>query len=461
MGKQQILNISQYLSTGLVLIFSYIIDYYFYNKFLKFKYKSLRFILFAVFMSIIDILTINIGSEPIKIVLSDLIWVIIICFLCYGSFLVKFYAVLVKKTIMLLISLAFIQFDFKILKNVQYIKTSFIGHIFIGFVSNIFIDCLCILLLFLSLKIIVRLLNLKEKTINFYQALYLLVPCFSIYGLCLIFYFIQKFKILNKIYYLPTIFPEVYSFLPLISIALLISIVINAYTFSKMLQCDEQTQKNILMEQQLNIQINHNKDTETLYYGTRGVIHDMNNHIICLKNMADNSDVEGIEKYLGNITETISRLDLKIKTGNSISDAIINEKYNIAMSEKIEFLCDFILPKELSIEPIDLCVILGNALDNAIEACRRINDASIHKIISIKSYIKGSYLIMEFSNSTNEKIRYNRNKIMTIKSDKFNHGIGILNMKESIKKYNGVLDIIQEKNKVIITVMMRINRKDT
>ncbi len=159
------------------------------------------------------------------------------------------------------------------------------------------------------------------------------------------------------------------------------------------------------MEQQFKLQLTHSNNIEMLYKGIRGITHDMNNHVSCLRNLAATNNIEDIKKYLININETISKLDFKIKTGNSISDAIINEKYNIAKANEIEFICDFLLPKETLLEPVDLCVILSNALDNALEACMRITDSNILKKICIKSCIKNIYLIIEVSNSTTNKIQ--------------------------------------------------------
>ncbi len=146
-----------------------------------------------------------------------------------------------------------------------------------------------------------------------------------------------------------------------------------------MLEGQLEEKKNLLMEQQFKLQLTHSNNIEMLYKGIRGIIHDMNNHVSCLKNLAATNNIEDIKKYLININETISKLDFKIKTGNSISDAVINEKYNIAQANEIEFICDFLLPKETLLEPVDLCVILSNALDNALEACMRITDSNILK----------------------------------------------------------------------------------
>lgn len=115
------------------------------------------------------------------------------------------------------------------------------------------------------------------------------------------------------------------------------------------------------------------------------------------------------------------------------------------------------MPKEISVEPIDLCVILSNSLDNSIEACMRISDYSIPKTIWIKSYIREIYLIIEASNTTIDKLQYAENEIISTKSDSHNHGMGISNIKAAIRKYNGVIDIMEEKNKFILNLMFRIN----
>lgn len=457
MEKQQIFEIISFSSTCFTVSFLYVIEYYFYKRFLGFKNKVWKFFLCALLLTVFDFLIIKTLSEPLRIIIHDVIWLLIICFLCKGNYLIKFYAVIVEETTLLLISMTFFMFDFWILPMTHNINMSFNEHIIIGFINNIFSDSIRLAILFILLKKICRFLNLKGKLVNLYQGLYLLIPCLSIYSLVLIFYIIQDIRIDDKKYYLPYIFPGIYYVLPLVSCALLISILITAYTFKKMLEGEEQQQRSMLMEQQFKLQLIHSKNIEGFYNGIRSIMHDMNNHLACLNNLAGENNVDEIKKYLDNIGQTIRKLDFKIKTGNAISNAVINEKYNIAKEEGIEFICDFMIPKEISLEPVDLCVILSNALDNAIEACLRIKDSNISKIIWVKSYIREMYLIIEVSNTTIDKIRYNENKIMSTKSDRHNHGMGISNIEVAIEKYNGIVDIIEEKGRFTINIMLKIN----
>jgi sensor histidine kinase YesM len=456
MDKQQIFKIMEFLSQSLSLCFLYVIEYYFYKRFLGFKVRAWKLIVCVLSLTIIDFYIMKIVSEPLRIIINNLICLAVICFICKGNFIIKLYAVTVQNTILVLISLAFLIIDFKVLPMTHNINMSFKEHMLVGFMNNTFSDFIRSGVLFIFLKNICNSLNLKEKQLNLYESLYLLIPCLSIYSLAFIFYTIQIIKIDNKNYYLASVFPKIYYILPFVSFALLISILITVYIFKKMLQGEEEMKKSMLMQQQFNLQCNHSKNIEGFYREIRIVMHDMNNHLSCLKSLATNNNIEEIKKYIDNIAETMNKLDFKIKTGNPISDAVINEKSNIAKAEGIQFICDFMIPKETLLEPVDLCVILSNALDNSIEACKRIKDSNIHKKICIKSYVKEIYLIIEISNTAIDRIQYIENKVITKKLDRFNHGIGISNIETTVKKYNGIFDIIEEKNKFILNFMLKI-----
>ncbi|MBV7274225.1 GHKL domain-containing protein [Clostridium sp. PL3] len=456
MEKQQINEIVIFLSSYSTLPIQYAVEYYFYRRFLGFKNKVWTFILSALLMTIIDYIMMKTTFEISRIITADIIWIAIISFLCYGSFLIKFYAVIVINTISVLISLTFLTFDFWALPRAHNFNMSFESHMIVNIVDIIAIDLIHIIILFLFLKSISKLLNLKEKVLNLYESLYLLIPCLAIYSFSLIFYYIQSIRIENKKYYLPYIFPKLYYALPFVSAALLMAILIVAYTFKKMLEGEEEQQENILMNQQFKLQLAHSKNIEDIYSEIRSVIHDTNNHLACLRSLAEANNMEAVKRYLHNIGKTVERLDFTIKTGNPIADAVINEKCNIARNEGIGFKCDFIMPKESLIEPMDLCIVLSNALDNAIEACRKVKDNNISKKICIKSFIRNRYLIMEISNTNIDRLHYVEGTIISTKQDKLNHGIGISNIKTAASKYNGTVDVVEENNKFVINIMFRI-----
>ncbi len=443
------------LSTIFALPFHYAIQIHFFNKFLGFKNKIWKCVFFIISLVFLNILLCKVQS-PLGFIVNDLLWFALLLCLCNGNFVLKLYAAIVPATILLLIHIIFLSFDYSVSSYILTLNTSSILDIFILFIINVARESINLILFFLFLSKISDFLSFRERTVDVYQSLYLFIPCLATYSLVLIFYFVQAIHIDNKDYYLFSIFPKVYYVVPLVSISLLISIILNAYIFKKIIQVKDIEQKNLLMEQQFKLQLNHSKNLEGLYSGIRSIKHDMNNHLLCLKNLAQNGNVEEINNYLHTLGQTIEKLDYNIKTGNAISDAIINEKYNIAKMGNIKFDCDFILPNELILDSVDLCVVLSNSLDNAIEACMKIQDETVDKEISITSYIQGLYLIIEVSNTIVDKLQCNGNKIATTKQDKTNHGIGISNIEMIAKKYNGIVDVIIEKNKFILNVMLKI-----
>lgn len=100
----------------------------------------------------------------------------------------------------------------------------------------------------------------------------------------------------------------------------------------------------------------------------RGWRHDYHNHIQTLKFLAANNDIVGIREYLNELDTNLSILDNSIRTGNSMADAILNSKVSLAKAREIDVRVDAHIPVKLKISEIDLCCILGNLFDNAIDA---------------------------------------------------------------------------------------------
>lgn len=123
-------------------------------------------------------------------------------------------------------------------------------------------------------------------------------------------------------------------------------------------------------------------------------------------------------------------------TGNIVIDSIINFKYEEAYKKKIYFNLDIKVPPNMEVEDFDITIILGNLLDNAIQAVDKIEDKKIN--ISIK-YDKGRLLI-KVSNKFNEYLVYNNGELVSTKKDKENHGLGIKNIKDVLDKYKGEIN---------------------
>lgn len=203
----------------------------------------------------------------------------------------------------------------------------------------------------------------------------------------------------------------------------------------------------ILAKQQLTLQIDYYKSLEKQHMEMRSMKHDLKNHIISLTGLLSGNHIDSAKNYLSEILNKTNLPENQIKTGNYAADAILNEKMNEAEPHRIHFDCCVKFP-ELKITDFDLCVIMGNALDNAIEACNRMTSPSLHRFISVKSGIVKSYLILEFKNSIEDD--------NLKKSNTYTPGIGLGNIKAIVNKYDGIMDISIKPDMFILSLMLPV-----
>lgn len=184
------------------------------------------------------------------------------------------------------------------------------------------------------------------------------------------------------------------------------------------------------------------------------VYHDMNNHMENIKILKDNS--EDVNKYINSIEDEVKNIKNIYNAGNVLLDIILYEKGKVCIENNIDFKIGIDFSKCEFIEMIDITSIFSNLIDNAIEACNKINDNELKRYITIKStFIKGYYVI-RCENSKMNKIIAKNKKIFTTKEDKFLHGLGIESIKSSIKKYDGELKIKNDQYKFIASIHIPI-----
>ena len=202
---------------------------------------------------------------------------------------------------------------------------------------------------------------------------------------------------------------------------------------------------NELIQNQVKRQLKFYERLESINKETRAIKHDMKNHMIIVRRLAEKGELQGLQQYLTNIEYTAEKLDNILHTGNSIVDAIINEKLEVAHKKRIPLEVKIQLPKELSIEPIDICVIMANSIDNAIEACGKIEEEDMRQI-QVRSSCDKGYFIYCISNTTKEPVKIVNKQMATSKKDSLNHGYGIINMRTSVEKYDGKLSMDYKEN---------------
>ena len=180
----------------------------------------------------------------------------------------------------------------------------------------------------------------------------------------------------------------------------------------------------------------HYQEVETMYKKMRGWRHDYRNHIQTMKVLADKGDLESLKEYLNKLDEDLSTVDTVVKTGNAMADAILNSKISLAKSKGINVKVDAHVPVKLKMSELDLCVILGNLFDNAIEASLPLPEEN--RLIRVYMVMKNTQLYISFTNFTSTKKQVKTlNLFKTTKGD--GHGFGLIRIDSIIEKLDGYL----------------------
>lgn len=183
--------------------------------------------------------------------------------------------------------------------------------------------------------------------------------------------------------------------------------------------------------------------------------HDFNNHIKVLHELSVKGKIDEITGYTESLLTESSEEAALCHSGNDVIDAVVNSKWAEAKRLNIEFLCraNFSIPT--NIQPIDICAILANQLDNAFDACKLISE-EIPRQISVHIWQKaGNMAMFQVSNTVlHDPFDGNPHLISTKKDSSRPHGLGIRNIAETAEKYNGTLESKYQNGKFISTVLL-------
>ncbi len=244
------------------------------------------------------------------------------------------------------------------------------------------------------------------------------------------------------------------AFLLIASLCTIIYNVIVMILIDKMILNKKYKHLNEMSEAQLRTQFNHYEQIMSKNQETRKLKHDMKNHLRLIRTLIENNDIDQAKELLDEIEDTMRGLDLEISSGNSITDAILNEKHKMAHNLGIKFEFSGILPRENFINPFDISTIFSNALDNAIEAAVKSNDPE--RFIKVSTYIQGKCLFILIENSVEKDIKITGKEIETTKQNKEHHGFGLKNINDSVDKYDGSLSTTCENKVFKMEILLNI-----
>lgn len=293
-------------------------------------------------------------------------------------------------------------------------------------------------------------------------------------------------------------YPVLRVVIPAILLLSLLSILYSVKLFQNMILLGRERNSRIILEQQIDNMQEHMGEMEHLYAGVRSLRHDMKNTLTVLMRLSAATKEEEraeLTAYLAELNRSFDKLELRFQTGNAVADALLSMKYHEINRlfptadaadgrqdggkdgigsfdkrndssgdedggqnsfgpenlEKLDFQTDNLLfPEHLEIQSYDIGVILGNALDNAIEACQRLVQVypQARPFIRLSSFQRGKYFFLEVENSFDGKLKRNSRSEFpaTLKEEQQIHGIGFANMKKTAEKYDGAVDYSVEGN---------------
>ena len=180
----------------------------------------------------------------------------------------------------------------------------------------------------------------------------------------------------------------------------------------------------------------HYREVENMYRQIRGWRHDYRNHIQMMKVLAANGDMDALKAYLDELDTDLNTVDTVVKTGNPMADAILNSKISLARSRNIPTRVDAHIPVKLKMSELDLCCIIGNLFDNAMEASLALPEEK--RLIRVYMDMKGTQLYISFTNFTAaKKLSKVGRGFKTSKGE--GHGFGLVRMDDIVSRYDGYL----------------------
>lgn len=208
-----------------------------------------------------------------------------------------------------------------------------------------------------------------------------------------------------------------------------------------------------LLEEKMRSQLKYyimldEKDTEM-----RKFRHDFRKHMMCVISMLEEGSFSDAENYIRKLTNKFNETVPSYKTGNYIADSILSDKAQECKDKGIIFKFTGVIP-EKNLNPLELCTILSNSLDNAIEACTKISGMPTK--IRMASDFKNNYWYVKIANTSSSDIKIRNNNVLTTKSDPLNHGFGLQNIKDVVNKHKGEFKIAQIDGDFILEITMNL-----
>ncbi len=217
------------------------------------------------------------------------------------------------------------------------------------------------------------------------------------------------------------------------------------YAYKKLLQNFRLNMELSLLEQEERSLSRYVEEAKTHYEKTKSFRHDIRNHIAVVRELLQNGKTQQALHYIEDMEDIAKELSFPCSTNNPVVDVLVGNKLGIATNMGIDVDCSLLLPYPCGLRDIDICIILSNALDNAIHACKNMSSGA-EKYIHVSGRIQGDFLMMEIGNSFQGK-------------EMFKKGTGLSNIKTAVEKYHGAMSIKTHGTEVVLNVLLVIPQR--
>ena len=182
----------------------------------------------------------------------------------------------------------------------------------------------------------------------------------------------------------------------------------------------------------------------------RTLKHDMKNHILSLQTLLGRGDLEEIEKYLSSMQDFMANPSEHVATGNDSIDSLLNYKIQSAKERLDAVETKINIPEKLMLRSFDLNVILGNLLDNAIDAAMQTEERKLRMTMKLEKGI----LFLNLCNSCQGIAEGKKGSLETTKADRENHGMGLSSVRRIVEKYHGDMELFCENGNMEVDIIM-------
>lgn len=320
----------------------------------------------------------------------------------------------------------------------------------------VLVEVIQICLFSLLLYIVYRQLRKCERELHAKELCFLLLS--SVTGIFFVNIIFQILIIVTEdiVLNLYDQYPVLAGAVPVTALLFYAGILVTISSYRQMIGLQEEKKKYFVEEQQVRAIQERMQQVDQFYTGIRQMKHEMKNHLTNIQGLLRTGNYEEMEQYITKIDESMGVLELDIKTGNAVTDVIINDKCKAARGQGVRFHCDFCYPDSAGYDAYDIGIILHNLLENAKEACDKMQSGE--RYISISGRQKNKFFFIKVLNSFEGEIVLDEESGLprSMKSGETAlHGIGLSNVRREVLKYMGDMDIRVKKTEFQVTVMLQ------